>query len=67
MDKDEAIKIGRKLDKKGVKIYATPGTYSALKGAGIGATVVYRVKDLRSPGISEIIRNEGKFQPFRSF
>jgi len=45
MDKDEAI-------------YATPGTYSALKGAGIGATVVYRVKDLRSPGISEIIRNE---------
>ncbi|HII81738.1 MAG TPA: hypothetical protein HA269_00305, partial [Ferroplasma sp.] len=27
-------------------------------GAGIGATVVYRVKDLRSPGISEIIRNE---------
>ncbi len=58
MDKDEAIKIGRKLDKKGVKIYATPGTYSALKGAGIGATVVYRVKDLRSPGISEIIRNE---------
>ena len=30
-DKNEAIKIGRKLAAKNVKIYATPGTYNAMK------------------------------------
>ncbi|ARD85031.1 carbamoyl phosphate synthase large subunit [Ferroplasma acidiphilum] len=57
-DKNEAIKIGRKLAAKNVKIYATPGTYNAMKDAGVKSNVVYRVKDLRSPGISEIIKNE---------
>ena len=29
-----------------------------MKDAGVKSNVVYRVKDLRSPGISEIIKNE---------
>ena len=57
-DKPKAVEIARKLSHNGVKIYATPGTYSALQAAGIGSTVVYRVKDLRLPGLSEVIRNE---------
>ncbi len=57
-DKKEAIKIGKKLADENVKIYATPGTYNAMKAAGVNSNVVYRVKDLRSPGISEIIKNE---------
>jgi carbamoyl-phosphate synthase large subunit len=57
-DKSKAIEIARKLNQNGIKIYATPGTYSSLKAAGIDSTVVYRVKDLRLPGLSEIIRNE---------
>ncbi|WMT50955.1 MAG: carbamoyl-phosphate synthase (glutamine-hydrolyzing) large subunit [Ferroplasma sp.] len=57
-DKPKAIEIARKLSQNGVQIYATPGTYSSLHAAGIGSTVVYRVKDLRLPGLSDIIRNE---------
>ena len=57
-DKESAIKIARKLTDSGIKVYATPGTYSSFKSAGIDSTVVYRVKDLRLPGISEVIRNE---------
>ncbi len=57
-DKPKAIDIARKLSRNGIKIYATPGTYSSLKAAGVVSTVVYRVKDLRLPGLSEIIRSE---------
>ncbi len=57
-DKPKAIDIARKLSLNGIKIYATPGTYSSLKAAGVVSTVVYRVKDLRLPGLSEIIRSE---------
>ncbi len=57
-DKSGAIKIARKLASNGIKIYATPGTYSKFKSAGIESTVVYRVKDLRLPGISQVIRSE---------
>ena len=57
-DKPKAIDITRKLSRNGIKIYATPGTYSSLKAAGVASTVVYRVKDLRLPGLSEIIRSE---------
>ncbi|WP_337860049.1 carbamoyl-phosphate synthase (glutamine-hydrolyzing) large subunit [Ferroplasma sp.] len=57
-DKKQAIKIGKKLSEKGIKLYTTPGTHSALKEAGIESTVVYRVKDMRAPGISEVIRND---------
>jgi carbamoyl-phosphate synthase large subunit len=57
-DKKQVIKIAKKLAEKGIKIYATPGTHSAMNEAGIDSTVVFRVKDMRSPGISEVIKKE---------
>jgi carbamoyl-phosphate synthase large subunit len=57
-DKEPALEIARKLASNRIKIYATPGTYNAMKDAGIKSDVVYRIKDLRSPGLSEVIKGE---------
>ncbi len=57
-DKPVVKEICRKLSSSGVKIYATPGTSSALSEEGIENTTVYRLDDIRDPKMSNIIREE---------
>ncbi len=56
-DKDIAIKIAMELNKNGIKIYATPGTSKKLNDSKIENITVYRIKDMRSPGLIEAIKN----------
>ncbi len=57
-DKDIAIKIARELNKNSIKIYATPGTSKKLNDSKIENITVYRIKDMRSPGLIEAIKND---------
>ncbi|WP_287961515.1 carbamoyl-phosphate synthase (glutamine-hydrolyzing) large subunit [Acidiplasma sp.] len=57
-DKPEALEIARKLSLNGIKIYATPGTSKYLENNGIKNITVYRLKDMRKPGLSEVLKNE---------
>ncbi len=56
-DKGEAVRIAEKLAKNNIKIYATPGTSKFLSENNIKNTTVYRIKDMRTPGLSDLIRN----------
>lgn len=57
MDKPAAKLIASKLIKSNVKIYTTPGTNKYLKSFGINTEIAYRIKDMREPGISNIIKS----------
>jgi len=56
-DKITALKIAKKLSENKIKIYATPGTSKKLSENKIENTTVYRIKDMRKPGITETIKN----------
>jgi len=54
-DKDIGSKIASFLAKKGVTLYATPGTSAYLARKGISNFTVYRMEDAREPRIDTII------------
>ncbi|MEM0139142.1 MAG: carbamoyl-phosphate synthase (glutamine-hydrolyzing) large subunit [Ferroplasma sp.] len=56
-DKPVAKLIAEQLKAAGVRIYSTPGTHNYLKSSGIDTDIAYRIKDMREPGISDIIKN----------
>ena len=55
-DKPYALELAELLHRSGFRIFATPGTYSYLKENGIQALEVYKIEDMRSPRVDEIIR-----------
>ncbi len=56
-DKPKALEIASLLSDRGMKIYSTPGTARYLAENGIQCRVVYRMEDMRSPRIDEILRD----------
>ena len=55
-DKQRALEIASNLSRNGIEIYSTPGTEKYLSKNGIGCRVVYRMEDMRTPWIDDIIR-----------
>jgi carbamoyl-phosphate synthase large subunit len=55
-DKREAVEIAKTLSLLGFEVYATHGTYRALKAAGVNVKVVYKIGRGR-PNVVDIIKN----------
>jgi carbamoyl-phosphate synthase large subunit len=57
-DKAALVPVARSLAGRGFSIYATPGTRKHLEENGIAAGTVYKIEDLRKPGIDEFIASQ---------
>ena len=55
-DKAESVDLARMLSQSGMIIYATPGTFSYLSAEGIKAVEVFKMEDMRSPRVDDLIR-----------
>lgn len=55
-DKSNARELAELLHRSGFQIYATPGTWNYLTSSGIPAREVFKIEDMRSPRVDEIIR-----------
>jgi len=56
LDKDEIIALAEELDKLGFKIYATPGTSTCLRDAGIKSNVLLKISKGR-PNILDMMHD----------
>jgi carbamoyl-phosphate synthase large subunit len=57
-DKPALVPVARSLAGRGFSIYATPGTRKYLEENGIAAGTVFKIEDLRKPGIDEFIASQ---------
>lgn len=56
-DKSSALGVINMLNEQKSRLFCTPGTAAFLKSKGIECETVYKLEDVRSPKIDEIIRN----------
>ena len=57
-DKPQILNIARNLKETGFLIYATPGTCSFLRKNGIDSEEVYKIEDMRTPRVDQLIREK---------
>lgn len=55
-DKQRALGIASNLSRNGIRVYSTPGTATYLSKNGIRCSTVYRMEDMRTPRVDDIIK-----------